>query len=111
MKIFKKVLCCLCALIVSGAILYADILFAFPKEITMYQHQNHNSRLGAGVSIGDIPSDVYASSSADTVTPIKSGKFEARLKIANVIPFRTVKLTVTQPQNLNASGELIGLRL
>ena len=110
MKIFKKFFCCLFALAVSGIILYADILFAFPSEITMYHNEVHNSSLGAGVSIGNIPREVCASTNADKVTPVKTGTFTASLKVGK-LPFKTIRLNITQPRNICASGELIGLRI
>lgn len=110
MKLLKKIFCCLFALSVSGAILYADILSAFPTEITMHQNEVHNSFLGAGVSIGNIPREVCAATNAHKVTPLKTGTFTASLKVGKV-PFKTIRLHVTQPRSICASGELIGLRL
>ena len=110
MKIFKKFFCCLFALCISGGILYADILSAFPGEITMYCNESHPSSLGIGVSIGNIPREVCAAGSADKVTPLKTGTFTAALKVGS-LPFKTIKLNVTVPQSICASGELIGLRI
>ena len=110
MKFIKKIFCCLLALSVSGMVLYADILFAFPGEITMYQSEAHNSSLGIGVSIGDIPEGVCVSSKENTVTPLKTGFYDASLKIGGV-SFKKIKLNITQPQSVCASGELIGLRI
>lgn len=111
MKFVKKFLYSLCALAISGGLLYADILFAFPSEITMHTNEAHKSSLGALVSIGDIPQNICASSIAGKVTPIKQGEYSATLKIANTIPFKKVKLRVTSARSVYASGELIGLRL
>ncbi len=110
MKFIKKFFCCLFALLASGVVLYADILFAFPGEITMYQSEAHNSSLGIGVSIGDIPEGVCVSSRENTVTPLKTGIYNASLKIGD-ISFKKIKLNITQSQTVYASGELIGLRI
>ncbi len=110
MKFIKKIFCCLLALSVSGLILYADILSAFPEEITMYQNEVHKSALGIGVRIGSIPENVCASSQENTVTPLKTGSFDASLKVGN-LTFKKIKLNVTEAQSVYASGELIGLRI
>ena len=47
MKSFKKFFNSICALLISGSLLYADILSAFPSEITMYTNEVHKSSLGA----------------------------------------------------------------
>lgn len=111
MKSVKKFLFSICALLISGSLLYADILFAFPSEITMYENEVHKSSLGALVSIGDIPKEICASTNQNKVTPIEQGEYSATLKIANTIPFKKIKLRVTSPRSVYASGELIGLRL
>ena len=111
MKILKKLLCCLFALTLSGAILYADILCSFPSEITMYQNQHHKSSLGAGVSIGNIPQDICTSQNSKTVTPLKLGYYDATLKIADTIPFRRIRINVAEQKSICASGALIGLRI
>ena len=111
MKIFKKILCCTFALAFSGLILYLDILSQFPSEITMYQNEEHTPSLGAMVTIGDFPENISASSTSEKVTPLKTGQYNVTLKIADKIPFKKVKLNVTAPKTLCASGELIGLRL
>lgn len=110
MKFIKKIFCCLLALTLSGLVLYADILFAFPGEITMYQSEAHNRALGIGVSIGDLPEGVCVSSRENTVTPLKTGKYDASLKVGG-ISFKKIKLNITPPQSVYASGELIGLRI
>ena len=111
MKSFKKFLYSICALLISGGFLYADILFAFPSEITMHTNEVHKSSLGALVNIGDIPKEICASANQNKVTPIQQGEYSATLKIANTIPFKKIKLRVTSPRSVYASGELIGLRL
>ena len=110
MKIFKKILCCLFSFLVSGGILYTDILYSFPSDITMYQNETHSALLGAGVSIGNIPDDICASSGSDKVLPLKLGTYQAKLTVGS-IPVRTIRLNVTRPESICASGELIGLRI
>ena len=111
MKILKKLSCCLFALGISFLILYANILFSFPSQIIMYKGEMHNSSLGAGVSISDIPKNVCASTSTENITPLKMGEYEASLKIGNKIPFRKISLKITTPKSVYASGELVGLRI
>lgn len=111
MNSFKKPLRSIFAILISLTILYTDILFAFPAEITMHLHELHQKNLGAGVSLGDIPEGVCVSSNAKTVTPLKEGQYSAYLKIGGKIPFRRVKLNVTAPKSIYASGELVGLRI
>ncbi len=110
MKIFRKILCCLFSFLISGGILYTDILYSFPSDITMYQNETHSALLGAGVSIGNIPDEICASSGSDKVLPLKVGTYQAKLTVGN-IPVRTVRLNVTRPESVCASGELIGLRI
>ena len=110
MKLFKKISCAVLALMLSGVILYTDILFSFPAEITMYTNQEHNSSLGAGVTIS-VPKDICASAESKTVTPQKAGEYEVTLKVGDIIPFRKVKLSVSEQKSLLASGQLIGLRI
>ncbi len=110
MKFSKKILCCLLSLFVSTGIIYTDILFSFPANITMYENEVHSSSLGVGVRIGRIPEDVCASAQGDKVTPIKSGTYSAKLTVGN-IPIRTIRLKVTESESLYASGDLIGIRL
>ena len=110
MKIFKKSLCCLVAMTLSALIIYADILSAFPKEITMYESQAHNGYLGLGVSVGGMPENVCAISNESTLTPLKCGTYDSTLSAIN-IPFRKVKVNVTKPQTLTVSGELVGLKI
>ena len=111
MKIFRKFFCCLFALALSGMLLYADILCSFPSEITMYQNQRHKSNLGAGVTISNIPEDLCTSKNERTVTPAKLGYYDATLKIADTIPFRRIRINVSEQKNIYASGALIGLRI
>ncbi len=111
MRIMKRLVCCLFSLVMSGAILYGDLLFSFPSEITMFQNQSHNTALGAGVYIGNIPDDICTWDSKKGVIPLESGSFDATLKLANAIPFRKIRLNVTEPQKVYASGELVGLRI
>ena len=106
----KKFIYCLLAFLLSGIMLYADILFSFPCEITMYQDEKHSSSLGIGVSIGNFPEGICASSESNTVVPLKSGKYDVSLKVGS-IPFKKVRLNITKPQNILVSGELIGLRI
>ena len=110
MKFPKKILCCLLSLFVSGSIIYADMLYSFPADITMYQSEAHSTSLGVGVSIGSIPDDVCASASGDKITPLKTGTYPARLKVAG-IPIRKVRLRVEEPKSLLASGDFIGIRI
>ncbi len=110
MKIFKKSLCCLIAVTISALIIYADILSAFPKEITMYESEAHNGYLGLGVSVSGMPEGVCAISNESTLTPLKCGTYDSTLRAIN-IPFRKVKVNVTKPQTLTVSGELVGLKI
>lgn len=110
MKIFKKSLCCLVAVTLSALIIYADILSAFPKEITMYESEVHNGYLGLGVSVSDMPEGVCTISNESTLTPLKCGTYDSTLRAIN-IPFRKVKVNVTKPQTLTVSGELVGLKI
>ena len=110
MKIFKKSLCCLIAVIISALIIYADILSAFPKEITMYESEVHNGYLGLGVSVSDMPEGVCAISKETTLTPLKCGTYDSTLRAIN-IPFRKIKVNVTKPRTLTVSGELVGLKI
>ena len=110
MKIFKKSLCCLIAVTLSALIIYADILSAFPKEITMYESEAHNGYLGLGVSVSGMPEGVCAISNESTLTPLKCGTYDSTLSAIN-IPFRKVKVNVTKPQTLTVSGELVGLKI
>lgn len=110
MKIFKKSLCCLIAVTLSALIIYADILSAFPKEITMYESEAHNGYLGLGVSVSGIPEGVCAISNESTLTPLKCGTYDSTLSAIN-IPFRKVKVNVTKPRTLIVSGELVGLKI
>lgn len=110
MKIFKKSLCCLIAVSLSALIIYADILSAFPKEITMYESEVHNGYLGLGVSVSDMPEGVCAISNETTLTPLKCGTYDSTLRAIN-IPFKKVKVNVTKPQTLTVSGELVGLKI
>ena len=87
MKSLKKPLRSIFAILFSLTILYADILFAFPAEITMHLNEIHQKNLGAGVALGNISDGVCVSSSAKTVTPLKKGSYSAFLKIGGKIPF------------------------
>jgi len=110
MRFLKKLSSCVLALFVTGVILYADILSEFPAQIIMQQNESHNRTLGMGVSISSIPEDVCVFSENNTLTPLKTGTYDATLNVGH-IPFKSVKLTITKPQNLVASGELIGLKI
>ncbi len=111
MRCFKKPLRSIIACILSLGVLYADILFAFPSEITMNLNQPHSRNLGAGVLVGDIPKEVCASSDSQSVTPLKEGCYNVSLKIGDAFAFRKVKLNVSESKSLYASGNLIGLRI
>ncbi len=111
MTLLKKGLYCIFALTLSLGILYADILYSFPSEIMMHEDEIHQSSLGAGVYIGDVPKSVCTVDNANGITPLESGEYEATLKLANTVPFKKIRLRVTASQNVYASGELIGLRL
>ncbi len=111
MKTFKKLITVFCAAALSALILYADILFSFPAQITMYRGQNHSKNMGSGVFIGSISSDMGVSSSGENVTPLETGTYDATLNALNAIPFKNIKINVTEPDYLCASGELIGLRI
>ena len=107
----KKILRCIAAFFVSGLILYIDILYSFPSEITMYKNEAHNRTLGAGVCIGDIPRTMNVSAENNKVVPLENGQYSASLKLGNVITFKKVSLHVTESKSVYASGNLIGLRI
>lgn len=111
MKPFRKILHCILALGISSVILYGDLLYSFPSEINMYTNELHNASLGAGVFISDVPKDICTWDGAGGVTPLKDGEYTATLKFANALPFKKIQLKVSSPQEVCASGELIGLRL
>ena len=110
MRIFKKSLCCLSAFVFTLLIIYTDILFSFPTEITMYENEVHNRYFGIGISMDKLPAGSSAEASRSTVIPTKCGTYDAMLKAAN-IPFRSIKVTVKKPQELKAAGNLIGLKI
>lgn len=110
MKISRKIVCSFLSLLVSAGIIYADILFSFPTDITMYQNEVHNLSLGVGTKISDIPADVCASSKKGKITPLKTGTYTAKLKVMN-IPIKTIRLKVSEPKNLCVSGGLVGIRI
>ena len=109
--LFKKILRCIAALFISGLILYTDILYSFPSEITMYKNKEHNKSLGIGVSISDIPVSINASAKENKVIPLESGQYSASLKLGNVITLKKINLRVTESKSVYASGNLIGLRI
>jgi len=109
MKILKKSLCCIFATSVVLFVIYLDILSGFPTKIILHENQAHNSYLGLGVSVRDIPEEVCTTSN-NTLTPKKCGTYDATLSAVS-IPFRKVTVTVTKPQELTSSGELIGLKI
>ena len=109
MKIHKKILCSFLSLFVSGGIIYADMVFSFPENITMYQSELHNTALGVGVSIGNIPDDVCEVEES-SIKPIKQGTYSAKLKVGS-IPVRTVRLKVVPQEEIQASGKFIGIRI
>lgn len=111
MRSAKKLFLCLFSLFLSGIILYADLIYSFPDEITMFTNEFHNPSLGAGVFVGDIPKDISAWDSENGIVPLEDGEYHATLKIANAIPLRKVRLRVTPSYSVNASGQLIGLRI
>ena len=111
MKLFKKLTRCFLALFLSSLILYADLLYSFPSEITMYSGEFHNTSLGAGVYIGKFSQSITSHNNAYGITPLDSGEYETTLKIGNTIPFKKVKIKVTSPRSIYASGSLIGLRI
>ncbi len=110
MKIYRKIICCIFSLFISGGIIYTDMVYSFPADITMYQNELHNTALGVGVSIGNIPDDIFLSQSKDNVTPVKEGIYPVTLKVAN-IPIRAIRLKVVAPKKVQASGEFIGIRI
>ena len=76
----------------------------------MYNGQPASSRLGAGISIGNIPENACVYTGKNTVTPVADGEYNATLKIG-AVSYRKVRLRVTKPQSVCASGSLIGLRI
>ncbi len=111
MRFSKKLLQILFSLLVSLTILYADLIYSFPSEINMYKNELHNLSLGAGVFIGNIPDGVCVQSTVNGAVPLECGDYHATLKIANTIPFRKIRLRVSDPESVCVSGELVGLRL
>ena len=111
MKYFKKALSATLSLIVAATILYVDIIYAFPTKIIMHSGETHSAALGSGITIGNIPKNSGIYEDKTQLLPTKTGEYEATLKIADSIPYKKVKLKVTAPQSVYASGELIGLRI
>jgi len=109
MRLLKKILCVAAAVFASAVMLYIELIYSFPSEITMYCGQQHSSALGAGVTIGDF--SPYMCDSETALVPLKEGEYSARLKIANGIPYKSVKVNVTSPESVYASGKLVGLRI
>ncbi len=93
-----------------GLLMYIEMIYSFPPEITMYNGQPASSRLGAGISIGNIPENACVYTGKNTVTPVADGEYNATLKIG-AVSYRKVRLRVTKPQSVCASGSLIGLRI
>lgn len=110
MRIFKKSLCCLSSFVFTLLIIYTDILFSFPSEITMYENELHNRYFGIGISMESLPEESCTEASKTTLTPTKCGTYDTMLKAAN-IPVRKLKVSVVKPQTLKASGDLIGLKI
>ena len=109
MKPFKKFLCCLFALVLSGVCLYTELLFSFPSEITMLENELHKTKLGAGVFIGE--TNAVCTRTSGSVTPLESGEYEAVLKLGGALPYKKVTLKVEKPRTVCASGGLIGIRI
>ena len=110
MKILRKILQSAAAMGAVGLLMYIEMIYSFPPEITMYNGQPASSRLGAGISIGNIPENACVYTGKNTVTPVADGEYNATLKIG-VVSYRKVRLRVTKPQSVCASGSLIGLRI
>ncbi len=110
MKTFKKIIIVSLSAFFSLSLLYADVLYSFPSEITMYKGQEHNKNIGAGVNIGGISNEICASKN-DSLVPLKKGEFESTLTVAGKIPFKKVKIKVKGQEELFASGALIGMRI
>lgn len=111
MRLARKLFLCFFSLCLSGVIVYADLIYSFPTEITMFKNEIHSQSLGAGVFVGDIPKTVSVSDSKNGIVPLENGEYDATLKIANTIPFRKIRLRVTPSYSVSASGQLIGLRI
>lgn len=110
MKIAKKVFLCFVSAVFSAVLLYADMIFAFPSEIVMFSGQNHNLNMGAGVKISQLP-EMECIEHEENVIPLKDGEYDATLNVGGAIPFKKIKIRVTQAQSVYASGELIGMRI
>ena len=110
MKIAKKVFLCFISAVFSAMLLYADMIFAFPSEIVMFSGQNHNLNMGAGVKISQLP-EKECIENEENVIPLKDGEYDATLNVAGAIPFKKIKIKVTNSQSICASGELIGMRI
>ncbi len=111
MRFSNKLLRSLLSLSVALTILYADLIYTFPGEINMHRNEPHSLSLGAGVFIGNIPESARAHAGKDGVVPSECGEYSATLKIANAIPFKKVRLLVSDSKSVCVSGELVGLRL
>ena len=110
-KIYKKLFGCIAAAIGSFVILYIELIMSFPSEIVMFNGETHNENLGAGVTIGSIPENVCTYTATDCIVPIETGEYNAKLKLVGAIPYKNVRVRVTDSRKLTASGELIGLRI
>lgn len=110
MRILRKILQCAAAVCVVGVFMYIEMIYSFPAEITMYSGQPHSERLGAGIKIGNIPKNACVYTGKNTVTPVADGDYSATLKLG-AVSYRRVRLHITKPQSVCASGSLIGLRI
>lgn len=110
MRLLKKILSVAGAVGISGAMLYIELIYSFPSEITMYSGQSHSAILGAGVTIGDF-SPLLCDSNEEMLIPEKEGKYSAKLKIGSSIPYKSIRVNVTEPRSVYASGDLVGLRI
>ena len=110
LRLLKRILCVAAAVSAAAVMLYIELIYSFPSEITMYCGQQHKSTLGAGVTIGNFSPDM-CKAEVETLVPLKEGEYSARLMIGRSIPYKTVKINVTAPESVYASGELVGLRM
>ena len=103
----KKTLTCVASVFFSLFILYVDTIYSFPSRLTMHCGENHSNSLGIGVSL---KADGIEENSG-IITPRTVGEYDGVLRVAQVIPYKRVKINVTPQKSIFASGELIGLRI
>ncbi len=110
MRLLKKFLLIFFTSMFSLSLLYADIIYSFPEQITMYSGQKHSKDIGIGVRLGKL-SGIECVETSDNIVPLKDGEYASTLNVAGKIPFKKVTIKVTEQKDLFASGDLIGMRI